>query len=276
MIEIEDSLPDGGSQGDADTPCGSEGDCLQRASISEGVDTGIPKHVAVIMDGNGRWAVSQGMSRDDGHRRGVVRVMEIIDESVMLGVKVLTLYAFSTENWLRSSSEVCDLMDLIRESLAYVNSFVDYPGVRVRFLGARKELDKRIILLMDAIEDSTRGGDKLIVQFALNYGGRREIVDAVKLIVNDLLEQRECSLEDMIDKIDENLITENLYYADVPDPDIIIRTAGEYRISNFLLWQSAYSELFFVQERWPEFSREHFRDVVESYINERSRKFGRS
>ncbi|WP_333640903.1 polyprenyl diphosphate synthase [Mesotoga prima] len=222
----------------------------------------IPVHVAFIMDGNGRWAKKKGLERIEGHRKGA----EVADAAshwcADLGIRYVTLYAFSTENWRRPKEEVEFLFELM---LLYISSKVGSmleEGVRMRFMGRLNELPPKLGDFVFQIENKTSMGKKLDVIVALNYGGRAEIVDAVNEILKIGKEQ-----------ISEEDIAMNLYLPDVPEPDLIIRTSGEERLSNFLTWQSVYSELFFTGTLWPDFTKEEFHRAVDDY-SKRKRRFG--
>ncbi|MCB1367424.1 MAG: di-trans,poly-cis-decaprenylcistransferase [Rhodobacteraceae bacterium] len=220
------------------------------------------------MDGNGRWATRRGLPRLVGHRRGAERVREIVDLCPDIGVKYLTLYAFSTENWKRAEAEVAGLMSLFRRYILKEAKKLDANGVRVRFIGDRTRLDRKLIDLMASLEEKTAGNDHLNLTIALNYGGRDELTRAVRLLAEDAAEGRIAPADITEDSIGYFLDTRYL-----PDPDLIIRTSGERRVSNFLLWQAAYSEYEFVPTLWPDFTAEEFADVVAGYAG-RDRRFG--
>ena len=222
----------------------------------------IPEHIAVIMDGNGRWANSRKLPRTEGHRRGAIVADAVAHWCADIGVKYLTLYAFSTENWKRPAEEVEFLFEL---TLSYLNSRLDEmieEGVRFRFLGRLEELPVNLYTFCKDMESKTKRCDRLTVVVALNYGGRAEIVDAM----NRFLSENRRDLT-------EETLKEYLYMPDIPDPDLIIRTSGEIRLSNFLLWEGAYSELYFTDIMWPDFAREDFMKAIESYST-RKRRFG--
>lgn len=228
----------------------------------------VPGHVAIIMDGNGRWATQRGLPRARGHKQGVEAVRETVEGCMEAGVKTLTLFAFSTENWSRPKEEVRDLMGLLRLYLRSEISKLHKERVRLRVIGHRDSLDKDINVLIDAAETKTAANDRLTLVVALNYGGRTEIVDAARALVQAIVEGRES-----IENIDENRFSSELSLHDAGDPDMIIRTSGEYRLSNFLLWQSAYSELVFVDTLWPDFTRQHLWECFQSF-GQRERRFG--
>jgi undecaprenyl diphosphate synthase len=226
------------------------------------------EHVAIIMDGNGRWATRQGLPRLVGHRNGAARVREIVDICPDIGVKYLTLYAFSTENWKRAESEVAGLMSLFRRYILKEAKKLHANKVRVRFIGDRSKLDRKLIDLMARLEEKTAENNHLNLTIALNYGGRDELTRAIRTLTEDAAEGR-VAPED----ISEQSIG---YYLDtryLPDPDLVIRTSGEQRISNFLLWQSAYAEYAFVDTLWPDFDAEAFQALVSGY-GVRDRRFG--
>lgn len=220
------------------------------------------------MDGNGRWATRRGLPRLVGHRRGAERVREIVDLCPDIGVKYLTLYAFSTENWKRAETEVAGLMSLFRRYILKEAKKLDANGVRVRFIGDRMRLDNKLIDLMASLEEKTAGNDHLNLTIALNYGGRDELTRAVRLLAEDAAEGRIAPADITEDSIGYFLDTRYL-----PDPDLIIRTSGERRVSNFLLWQAAYAEYEFVPTLWPDFTAEEFAAVVAGYSG-RDRRFG--
>ncbi|PPB80098.1 undecaprenyl diphosphate synthase [Albidovulum inexpectatum] len=232
------------------------------------ITTGAPAHVAIIMDGNGRWATSRGWPRLVGHRRGAERVRSIVEAAPQLGIRYLTLYAFSTENWKRSTEEVIGLMALFSR---YIQSEADrlaQQGVRMRFIGARHRLDDKLQALMAGIEERTRNNDRLHLTVAINYGGRDEILRAARDFASDVAAGR-ARPEDL----DDATFSGHLDTADIPDPDLVIRTSGETRISNFLLWQCAYAEYEFTPTLWPDFTPEEMAEIV-SRFGTRERRFG--
>ena len=225
-------------------------------------------HVGIIMDGNGRWASRKGLSRMAGHRKGALAVEEIIRSCANFGVDTLTLYAFSTENWKRESSEIDSLMTLFEVYLKkYLNEFIR-NGIRINFLGSRDKLSHKLIEIITDATEKTRHHTKFLLNLAINYGGRDEIVRAVKKIALDV-EKGFLKSGD----INEDTISLMLDTASQADPDLIIRTAGEQRLSNFLSWQSAYSEFYFSKTEWPEFNKTEFVKALNSYRN-RVRSFG--
>lgn len=224
----------------------------------------IPRHVAIIMDGNGRWAKKQNLIRLVGHNHGAVTVRMVVETSVKVGIKYLTLYAFSTENWARPKREVAGLMSLLSKSLHDELPTLRENGIRLRGMGEIDRLPSEVQERLRLAEEATKDGKNLDLMLALSYGGRKEIVDAVAQITKKGYAP---------DEITEELIKQHLYLPDVPDPDLLIRTAGEYRISNFLLWQIAYSELRISNLTWPEFTEEEYRQCVHEF-SLRERKFG--
>ncbi len=227
------------------------------------------KHVAIIMDGNGRWAVRRGFARTAGHHRGVERVREVVQAAPRLGVETLTLYAFSTENWHRPGYEVAVLMALFRRYILREVDEIDSQNVRVRFLGQRERLPRDLQRLMGQMEERTAANDGLLLQPAVSYGGRAEILGATRKIAAEVAAGRLAPEE-----IDEAVLAGHLDTAGVADPDLVIRTSGETRISNFLLWQAAYAEFAFVEECWPEFTAAQFRQILTEFAT-RERRFGK-
>ncbi len=227
------------------------------------------RHIAIIMDGNGRWAKKRGLPRSMGHRKGAEVVKEICQAAGDAGIKYLTLYAFSTENWKRPQEEVDSLMDLLRQYLKSDLKELKEKGVCIRFIGEREMLPTDIIKSMEKLEAETANNDKMTLCIALSYGSRQEIVHAAKKVA-ELVKRGDIRIED----IDEKIFSDMLYTHDIPDPDILIRTSGEQRISNYLLWQLAYSEFFFVEAYWPDFTKEMLNDVIEKYKT-RERRYGK-
>lgn len=217
------------------------------------------------MDGNGRWATRRGLKRTDGHAAGEEALFDAVEGALELGVKWLTVYAFSTENWKRPADEVKFLMWFNESILVRRRDELNEKGVRIRFSGRQGwRVPKRLKRHIDESTELTKGNRKLTLTIAFNYGGRAEIVDAVRQIVASDINP---------EKITEKTIAKYLYYPDMPDPDLMVRTSGEYRISNFLLWELAYSELVFTDVLWPDFRREHLADAIREY-QERERRFG--
>ena len=229
---------------------------------------GIPVHVAIIMDGNGRWAKAKGLPRAAGHAQGAEAVRRTVKAASDLGIQYLTLYGFSLENWKRPAKEIADLMGLLRLYLRKEISELHREGVRIRFIGERSMLAADIISLIEMSEQKTRANTKLDLVIALSYGSRQEITAAVRQLVEDV-----AAGEISADAIDENALEGRLYTADMPDPDLIVRTSGEQRISNFFLWQSAYAEFVFTDVLWPDFSREKLEDSIEEF-SRRERRYG--
>lgn len=227
-----------------------------------------PVHVAIIMDGNGRWATARGKPRLFGHQAGAVRVREIVEVSPELGVKYLTLFAFSTENWKRGRAEVAGLMALFKRYLMKEATALRDNNVRVRFIGNVDRLDGKLLTMMRDLEELTAANDGLHLTVALNYGSRDEIARATRRM---LAAVEEGALK--ADDINADVLDGYLDTADLPDPDLIIRTSGETRISNFLLWQSAYAEYDFVETLWPDFSADIFADCLVNF-SKRERRFG--
>ena len=217
------------------------------------------------MDGNGRWAQARGLPRTEGHRAGEHSLFEVVDASLEIGVEWLTVYAFSTENWRRPRDEVRFLINFNEEILVRRRDELNERGVRIRFVGRRDwRVPKRLIRRMDEASELTKQNRKLTFTIAFNYGGRAEIVDAVRRIAASGVAP---------EKITETTIARNLYDPEMPDPDLVIRTSGEYRISNFLLWELAYSELVFTDIPWPEFQRQEFFAAIREF-QDRDRRFG--
>lgn len=228
----------------------------------------IPKHVAIILDGNGRWAKAKGMPRTYGHVQGAKTVEEICEVAYKMGIQYLTVYAFSTENWSRPQDEVDALMKLLRNYMKTCIKTASKNRMCVRILGDKTRLDPDIRKSMEDLEQATKDNDGLHFQIAINYGGRDEILRAAKKMCKDLMEKGENP-----DQITEERITGYLDTAGIPDPDLLIRTCNEQRISNFLLWQLAYTEFYFTPVAWPDFSKAELEKAVEAY-NHRNRKFG--
>lgn len=220
------------------------------------------------MDGNGRWASARGLPRIAGHRQGAEAVRVAVTSAVDLGVGYLTLYGFSAENWKRPLSEVADLMGLLRLYLRKEINELNERGVRLRFIGERDRLAADIVELIDDAEALTAGNTILNLIVALSYGARQEITDAARTLA-----KKAAAGEIDADAIDEELVAEHLQTAGIPDPDLIIRTSGEHRVSNFLLWQSAYSELVFIDTLWPDFSRVNLEEAIHEF-NRRERRYG--
>jgi undecaprenyl diphosphate synthase len=221
-----------------------------------------PTHVAIIMDGNGRWAQRRGLPRIEGHRRGALKAEKVVEWAAELSIKYVTFYTFSTENWKRPREEIEYLFSLLVKLLRQKLKKIIEEGVRIRFAGVIEELPKEVANFCRECEEKTRHNDKIHAILALNYGGRREIVDAFNR-----------AIENGVMRLDETQFRNWLYLPDVPDPDLVIRTSGEMRISNFLLWQIAYSELYFTRVLWPDFTKQDFLRAIEDY-ERRQRRFG--
>lgn len=229
----------------------------------------VPVHVAIIMDGNGRWARTRGLTRSAGHRAGLERVKDAVEACLEAGVKYLTLYAFSTENWRRPSEEVNFLMDLFRESLTNEVDKLHQNGVRLRFIGGREKLDPALVRLINESETLTLKNQALTLNIAVNYGGRAELVQAVREI------SEKVSKKELIpEQITEDEIAKYLNTAGQPDPDLLIKPGGEFRISNFLIWQMAYTEFYFTKLYWPDFGKREMFKAFQDYST-RERRFGK-
>lgn len=229
---------------------------------------GIPTHIAIIMDGNGRWAKAHGKERYEGHIEGVVSVKEAIRSAVRRGVRYLTLYAFSTENWGRPIEEVDALMELFCRSVTNETDELVAEGVRVRMIGRRDRFSERVREHLLSIEERTAAGEKLMLLLAFDYSSREEITRAAKCIA-----ERVAAGEIAASEVSEQMVAESLYTAGVPDPDLVIRTSGECRLSNFLLWQASYAEFYFPEVMWPDFRADEFDRALEVYAS-RNRRFG--
>ena len=227
------------------------------------VELKIPNHVAIIVDGNGRWAKERGLSRLKGHDAGFENLKKIGEHALSRGVKVLSLYVFSTENFKREKKEVDHLMDLFVLMFKRDKNYFMEKNIKVLFSGRNEPLPKKVIEARDKLVEMTKNNTGGILNFCMNYGGRAEIVDACKKIINDNVD---------VDNIDEEMFKKYLYH-DLPDVDLMIRTSGELRLSNFLLWQNAYAEFYFPETKFPDFSEEDFDEAIEIY-NGRDRRFG--
>jgi len=228
----------------------------------------VPRHIAVIMDGNGRWAQARGLPRTEGHRRGIDAVKRTVEAAGELGVEYLTLFGFSSENWKRPTVEVDDLMWLLRRFLQSETARMHENNVRIRVIGDRSTFSPDIVGLIEHSEQMTSSNDGLHLTAALSYGGRQEIVEAARALAKDVAAGRVSP-----DEIDADGFAGYLATADIPDPDLLIRTSGEQRISNFLLWQIAYTELVFSDVLWPDFDRSHLESAIQEF-NGRERRFG--
>ena len=230
----------------------------------------VPKHVAIIMDGNGRWATGKGMSRVFGHKNALTAVRESIESAAQIGVKAITLYAFSSENWNRPKLEVDALMSLLVNSLKKELLTFQENGVIVNAIGNIENLPNKAKKALNDVIIKTKDNSKIVMTLALSYGSREEIVNAIKNISKKVV-NKELSVKE----IDENIINNHLYTFNLPEVDLMIRTSGEQRLSNFLLWQMAYAELYFTDVLWPDFRKEHFYDAIIDYQN-RERRFGKT
>ncbi|HSA30865.1 MAG TPA: isoprenyl transferase [Candidatus Omnitrophota bacterium] len=228
----------------------------------------IPQHVAIIMDGNGRWAERRKMPRTQGHLEGVKRVAEIVDVAVELGIKVLTLYTFSQENWKRPEAEVSMLMQTICKALDLKSGELMRLNIQLRFIGRREGVPAHVLKQFERTAKLTSKNTGLILNLAFNYSSRTEILDGVRKVVEDV-KAGAFDLEDL----DEESFSRSLYTKGLPDPDLLIRTSGEQRISNFLLWQLSYAEFYFAESCWPDFTGEEFRKAIAEYQH-RERRFG--
>ena len=238
-------------------------------AVTAAADQGIPpRHVAIIMDGNGRWAKQRGLPRTAGHKRGAESVRNAVQAARKLGISYLTLFGFSSENWKRPEGEVRALMGLLRLYLRSEVEELHRNGVRLRILGERSRLDPDIVRLIEGAEARTAGNTELTLLLALSYGGRQELVSAARKLAIDA---RDGKIDP--EAIDEDAFTDRLFTAGIPDPDLLIRTSGEYRISNFLLWQSAYAEMLFVDTLWPDFGEADLERAVRDFVC-RDRRYG--
>jgi len=230
----------------------------------------IPEHVAIIMDGNGRWAKNQGKPRVFGHKNGVKSVQDIVEAAAEIGIKVLTLYTFSTENWNRPKQEIDILMGLLVSSLRKELKTLTKNNIKLQTIGKINMLPKKVVKELKEVIEKTKNNTRLTLNLALNYGAREEIVNAIKNISKKVVNNAIS-----VEEIDENIINNHLYTVTLPDVDFLIRTSGEKRISNFLLWQIAYAEFYFTDVLWPDFRKEHFFEAIEAYQN-RERRFGKT
>ncbi len=230
----------------------------------------IPHHVAIIMDGNGRWAKSRGLPRTAGHRKGVEVVRKMVEAAQEIGINTITLFGFSSENWNRPKDEINDLMKMLRTYLRSETADLHKGGVRLRVIGDRQAFDSDIVELIENAERLTAENDKLNLVMALGYGGRQDILHAAQLIADHAYrENRKLTKEEI-----ENLFPQFLMTAGNPDPDLMIRTSGEQRISNFLIWQCAYTEFVFTDVLWPDFRKVHLQNAIDEYAK-RDRRFGK-
>ena len=235
-----------------------------RGQVESPIHSAVPRHVAIIMDGNGRWAEQRGLPRLSGHREGVNAIPRVLDVLASRGVEYLTIYAFSTENWSRPSSEVEGIVELLHETLQRETDILNEKNVRVFHIGNAERLTQDIRKAVERIQNMTRHNTGIVLNVAFDYGGRQEILAAVRQLIRDGVPAEE---------VTEELFSHRLFTAHCPDPDLIIRTGGELRISNFLLWQSAYSEYFHTPTLWPDLDDAELERALDSYGN-RQRRFG--
>ena len=228
----------------------------------------IPQHVAIIMDGNGRWAKQRGKDRSEGHFAGMMALRDTVKAAAEMGVKYLTVYAFSTENWGRPQAEVEALMQLVCKGVEMNTPELRERGVRVEVIGARERFSSEVNAALDRIISSTASGQRMTLVLALNYSSRSELTAAVQRLARRVAEG-----EIRAEQIDEQMISQSLYTASMPDPDLIIRTSGECRLSNFLMWQASYAEFYFTPTLWPDFGEKQLREAVEAF-GARDRRYG--
>ncbi len=236
--------------------------------MEESNELKIPAHVAIILDGNGRWAKQHGVPRSMGHREGCATLEGILEDAARLGIQYLTVYAFSTENWKRSTEEVNSLMQLFRYYAKKILKKACDNNIRIRMIGERSRFDEDLILAINGLEEATKDNTGMTFVFAVNYGSRDEMVRGARRMLEDCKAGR---LDPA--KFDEDMFSSYLDTGGMPDPDLLIRTSGELRLSNFLLWQSAYTELYFTPVLWPDFHKEELLKAIRSY-NQRIRRFG--
>jgi undecaprenyl diphosphate synthase len=227
--------------------------------------TKIPAHVAIIMDGNGRWAQKRGLPRKEGHRAGVENMRRVLEAAVELGVPVLTVYAFSTENWARPEDEVHGLLGILEETIRREVPELHKNGVKLRHLGRLDGISEQMRQAVHAAIELTKNNDRIVLNVAFNYGGRAEILDAIRKMISEHVPP---------DKVDEALFASYLYTAGLPDPDLIVRTAGEMRLSNFLIWQAAYAEYYSTPTFWPDFDKQELYNALLAF-SQRQRRFGK-
>ena len=229
----------------------------------------VPQHIAIIMDGNGRWARKRGLPKIMGHRQGVKSVENIVEACIEFGVRYLTVYAFSTENWQRPKYEVKLLFKLLVDFINNQTQLFHDNNVRVHIIGERDRINSEVRKVIEQLEEDTKTYDKLTLNIALSYGSRQEIVNAVKILAGEV---KEGKLEPLC--IDENIFSRHLYTSSCPDPDLLIRTSGEMRLSNFLLWQLSYTEIYVTEKYWPDFGKKDLKKAIEEY-QRRERRFGK-
>ncbi|MBI3441358.1 MAG: isoprenyl transferase [Proteobacteria bacterium] len=228
----------------------------------------VPRHVAIIMDGNGRWATARGLSRAEGHRKGAEAARQAVQSASDMGIPYLTLFSFSSENWNRPAAEIVGLMDLLRYYMKKETAELHKSGARLRVIGDRERLPPDVVSLIENAEQLTRDNTKITVVIALSYGGRQDILFAAK----EVARQTSAGAVDL-ETVDEDIFAQYLMTKGIPDPDLMIRTSGEYRISNFLLWQLSYAELYFTNVLWPDFLKKDLEEAVIFY-NSRDRRYG--
>jgi undecaprenyl diphosphate synthase len=238
------------------------------ATPADGALRAPPRHVAIIMDGNGRWAKSRGMPRAMGHKEGVEALRRTVDAAHELGIEHLTVFSFSTENWNRPPAEISALFDLLRLFVKRDLARLNREGVCIRIVGSREGLDADILALVEEAVELTRNNRKLTLNIAFNYGGRGEIAAAVRAIAGDVKDGRLSP-----EQVDEDLVSRYMWTSSSPDPDLVIRTSGELRLSNFLLWSGAYAELMFLDVWWPDFNRDNLEKAIDAF-RRRDRRFG--
>ena len=228
----------------------------------------IPQHIAIIMDGNGRWAKQRGKERSEGHFAGMMALRQTVMAAADMGVKWLTVYAFSTENWGRPQAEVDALMELVCKGVEMNTDDLRQNGVRVQIIGHRERFSQSVSEALERIESKTADGEKMTLVLALNYSSRSEITHAMQLIARDVQSGKITA-----EQIDEQTICQALFTATMPDPDLVIRTSGECRLSNFMMWQAAYAEFYFTDTLWPDFGKEELEKAIEAY-GQRDRRYG--
>ena len=232
------------------------------------MDELLPKHIAIIMDGNRRWARQRNLPVKIGHKEGAETLKKVVRYANKRGIKYITVYAFSTENWKREKEEVDSLMSLLEYYLEQFSKEADSENIVIKVIGRRKELSEKLLKKIDEVVDGTKDNTGIVFTIALNYGGRDELATAIKSIAEEVKNDK---LD--LNEINENLISEYLYTSNMPDPDLMIRTSGEVRTSNFLPWQLVYSEFLFLEKLWPEFSEEDLENAIQVF-SKRNRKFG--
>ena len=230
--------------------------------------TNVPRHVAIIMDGNGRWAMARGLSRAEGHRKGAEAARQAVESAKDIGIQYLTLFGFSSENWNRPAGEIDDLMNLLRYYLKKETAELHKGGARLLIIGDRSKLSSDIVALIENAENLTQDNDKITVVIALSYGGRQDILFAAR----ELARQAQAGAVD-IEEVDEGIFSQYLMTQGIPDPDLMIRTSGESRISNFMMWQLAYAELYFTDTLWPDFSMQDLEAAL-AFFDGRERRYG--